>query len=155
MADLLYPEALVKAPPVPVPGIKVDENIYVTMRDGIRLAVDVFRPEADGRYPALLSLSPYNKDIQRKPPHWSHAIELGATSFYVPNGYIHVIAQGRGGGLSQGQWRWFDEKERGDGHDLIEWIAGAALVHGQCRDDRRFATGAGANTSPRRRSRRI
>ncbi len=47
------------------------------------------------------------KDIQRKPPHWSHAIESGATSFYVPKGYVHVIAQGRGAGLSQGQWQWF------------------------------------------------
>ena len=52
-----------------------------------------------------------------------HAIESGATSFYVPKGYIHVIAQGRGAGLSQRQWRWFDEKERTDGYDLIEWIA--------------------------------
>lgn len=120
---LHYPPELVKAPPVPVPGIKVDENIYVTMRDGIRLAVDVYRPGQDGQYPALLSLSPYNKDIQRKPPQWSHAIESGATSFYVQHGYVHVIAQGRGGGLSQGQWRWFDEHERSDGYDLIEWIA--------------------------------
>jgi putative CocE/NonD family hydrolase len=96
---------------VPVPGIRVAENVYVTMRDGVKLAVDVYRPEQDGKYPALLSLSPYNKDIQRKPPHWSHAIESGATSFYVPKGYVHVIPQGRGGGLSQGQWRWFDDKE--------------------------------------------
>lgn len=120
---LFHPPELVKAPPVPVPGIKVDENVYVTMRDDTKLAVDVYRPAQDGAYPALLSLSPYNKDIQRKPPHWSHAIESGATSFYVPKGYVHVIAQGRGGGLSQGQWRWFDEKERTDGYDLIEWIA--------------------------------
>ena len=118
----LYPEALVKAPS-PIPGIRVVENIYVTMRDGVRLAADVYMPEQEGRYPALLSLSPYLKEIQRKPPHWSHAIESGATSFYVPKGYVHVIAQGRGAGLSQGQWRWFDEHERTDGYDLIEWIA--------------------------------
>lgn len=119
----IHPPELVQAPPVPVAGIEVDADVYVTMRDGVRLAVDIYRPEQDGRYPALLSLSPYNKEIQRKPPHWSHAIESGATSFYVPKGYVHVIAQGRGGGLSQGQWRWFDEKERTDGYDLIEWIA--------------------------------
>ena len=117
-----YPEALVRAPEPPA-GAKLDGNVYVAMRDGVRLAVDIYKPERDGRYPALLSLSPYIKDIQRKPPHWSHAIESGATSFYVPKGYVHVIAQGRGGGLSQGQWRWFDEKERTDGYDLIEWIA--------------------------------
>jgi len=118
----LYPEALVKAPP-PVPGVRVIENVYVAMRDGVRLAVDIFLPKTDGRYPALLSLSPYLKEIQRKPPQWSHAIESGATSFYVGRGYAHVIAQGRGAGLSQGQWKWFDERERFDGYDLIEWIA--------------------------------
>ena len=97
----LYPEALVKAP-APPPGVRVIDNISVTMRDGVRLAVDVYAPQAQGRYPALLSLSPYLKEIQRKPPQWSHAIESGATSFYVPKGYVHVIAQGRGAGLSQG-----------------------------------------------------
>jgi len=120
---LNHPAELVEGPPMPVKGVKLDANVFVAMRDGIRLAVDVYRPEQEGKHPALLSLSPYNKDIQRKPPHWSHAIESGATSFYVPKGYVHVIAQGRGGGLSQGQWRWFDEHERTDGYDLIEWMA--------------------------------
>jgi len=119
---LRYPQALVRSP-VPPPGALLDEDVYVAMRDGIRLAVDVYRPEQAGRHPALLSLSPYSKDIQQKPPQWSHAIESGATGFYVSHGYVHVIAQGRGSGRSQGQWRWFDEKERTDGYDLIEWIA--------------------------------
>src|SRR5512146_273676 len=100
----IYPEQLVRAPEPPA-GAKLEGNVLVPMRDGVRLAVDIYRPEKEGRYPALLSLSPYMKDIQRKPPHWSHAIESGATSFYVPKGYVHVIAQGRGAGLSQGQWQ--------------------------------------------------
>ena len=117
-----YPEALVRPPEAPKGAVRIGD-VYVPMRDGVKLAVDIYRPEKEGRYPVLLSLSPYMKDIQRKPPHWSHAIESGATSFYVPKGYVHVIAQGRGAGLSQGQWKWFDEKERTDGYDLIEWIA--------------------------------
>jgi predicted acyl esterase len=121
-AHPVYPAALVSAP-APVPGVRLIENVYVTMRDGVRLAVDIFLPEQQGCYPALLSTSPYMKDIQRKPPQWSHAIESGATSFFVPQGYVHVIAQGRGAGLSQGQWQWFGEGERTDGYDLIEWIA--------------------------------
>ena len=96
----LYPDALVKAPP-PVPGLRVIENVSVAMRDGVLLAVDIYLPQAEGRYPVLLSLSPYLKEIQRKPPQWSHAIESGATSFYVGKGYAHVIAQGRGAGLSR------------------------------------------------------
>ena len=37
-------------PPLPR-GVKLDENVYVPMRDGINIAVDVFSPEAEGRYP--------------------------------------------------------------------------------------------------------
>ena len=118
----MYPAELVKAPP-PLPGVRVIENVYVTMRDGVKLAVDIFLPEKDGKYPALFSTSPYMKDIQRKPPQWSHAIESGATAFYVPKGYVHVVAQGRGAGLSQGKWEWFGNAERTDGYDMIEWIA--------------------------------
>lgn len=120
--DYIYPDIYVRSPQPPA-GTSLDEHVYVAMRDGIRLCVDIYQPQTAGRYPVLLSLSPYSKDIQQRPPHWSHAIESGATGFYVAHGYVHVIAQGRGAGRSQGQWRWFDEKERTDGHDLIEWIA--------------------------------
>ncbi|MDP6843824.1 MAG: CocE/NonD family hydrolase [Rhodospirillales bacterium] len=88
--DLIYPKELV-SPPQPPEGARLDANIYVTMRDGVRLAVDVYRPEAEGSYPALLSLAPYMQDIQRKPPHWSHAIESGATSFYVPRATFTLL----------------------------------------------------------------
>jgi len=121
-ADYIYPDVYVRSPQPPA-GATLDEHVYVAMRDGVRLCVDLYQPQKAGRYPVLLSLSPYSKDIQQQPPHWSHAIESGATGFYVAHGYVHVIAQGRGCGRSQGQWRWFDDKERTDGHDLIEWIA--------------------------------
>ena len=126
---LAYPKEFFPSPDVP-PGVRLEESVRVAMRDGIRLAVDIYRPEQDGKYPALLSLAPYSKDIQRKPPHWSHAIESGATAFYVPKGYVHMVAQGRGCGLSEGQWQWFDAKERTDGYDLIEWIAAQPWCNG-------------------------
>lgn len=108
----------------PLPsGMKLDENIYVTMRDGVKIAVDVYRPEAKGRYPGILSMSPYIKEIQRQPPVLTHGVEAGATDFFVPRGYVHIIAQIRGTGLSQGQWNFLDIKEQQDGYDLVEWIA--------------------------------
>ena len=118
----LYPRELVQSP-VPPEGVRLQEGVLVKMRDGVSLAVDIYSSAQDGRFPALLSLSPYSKDIQQKPPHWSHAIESGATGFYAAHGYIHVVAQGRGAGFSQGRWAFFDEHERTDGYDLIEWIA--------------------------------
>ena len=106
-----------------LPGVKLQENVYVKMRDGIKLAVDIYLPETEGRYPGLLSMAPYLKEIQQHPPQWSHSIEAGATGFLVPKGYVHVIAQSRGSGLSQGQWNFLDIKEQQDGYDLVEWMA--------------------------------
>jgi predicted acyl esterase len=42
----------------PVYRKRVDKNVFATMRDGTRLAVDVYRPDAPGRFPALLSIVP-------------------------------------------------------------------------------------------------
>ncbi len=109
-------------PPLP-PGMKLDENVYVTMRDGIKIAVDVYRPEAEGRYPALLSTSPYIKEIQQLPPEYTHSIEAGATNFFVNRGYVHVIEQVRGTGYSQGRYNWYDSTEAKDGYEIVEWIA--------------------------------
>jgi predicted acyl esterase len=37
----------------------------IPMRDGTRLAVDIYRPDAEGRFPALLAIAPHNKFLQR------------------------------------------------------------------------------------------
>lgn len=105
------------------PGIKMDENVYVTMRDGIKIAVDIYRPAAEGRYPGLFSMSPYFKELQLYPPEISHAVEVGATQYFVSKGYVHVIASARGSGLSQGRYNWYDDAEAQDGYELVEWLA--------------------------------
>lgn len=115
----LYP---VKRAPLP-PRVQLEENVYVKMRDGVKVAVDVYRPKALGRYPALLSMSPYYKELQQKHPYFSKNIEAGATDLLVPEGYVHVIAQSRGTCMSQGQYNFLDIKEQQDGYDLVEWIA--------------------------------
>ena len=48
----------------PAYGIKGERDIHVPMRDGVRLAINVFRPDTEGRFPALVALSPYVKDHQ-------------------------------------------------------------------------------------------
>jgi uncharacterized protein len=111
-------------------GVKLDADIYVKMRDGTKIAIDIYRPEKEGRYPGILSTSPYIKELQQQPPEVSHSIEAGATSFFVPKGYVHVIAQVRGSGLSQGTFNWYDEMEQRDGYELVEWIAGQSWCNG-------------------------
>ncbi|MFH1650665.1 MAG: CocE/NonD family hydrolase [Chloroflexota bacterium] len=105
------------------PGVRLEPNVMVPMRDGVKLAVDIYRPEKDGKYPAILSISPYIKEIQQEPPELSHSIEAGATGFFVPRGYVHVIASIRGTGFSQGQYCFLGTKEQEDSYDLVEGIA--------------------------------
>ncbi|MFH1031756.1 MAG: CocE/NonD family hydrolase [Chloroflexota bacterium] len=111
------------APPVLPPGIKLDRDVMVTMRDGIKIVCDVYRPEKPGRYPTIFSTGAYLKDIQTYPPEMSHSIETGNTFYMVQHGYVRVIGQSRGSGLSQGQYNWYDKVEQQDGYDMIEWIA--------------------------------
>jgi predicted acyl esterase len=41
-----------------------ERDIVVTMRDGIRLAVDVYRPDGPGKYPVLYACALHNKEIR-------------------------------------------------------------------------------------------
>src|SRR5260370_23407834 len=98
-------------------GTMIEErDISVAMRDGTRLAVDVYRPDAPGKYPVLYASALHNKDIQGPdiadilPPQPAHAplwfgpIEAGDTRRFIANGYVHVIAQPRGSANSEGHY---------------------------------------------------
>jgi len=41
-----------------------ERDVLVKMRDGVHLSVDVYRPTASGKYPALFATSLHNKDNQ-------------------------------------------------------------------------------------------
>lgn len=107
-----------------------ETDVYVPMRDGVNICVDIYRPDTTEKLPALLAFAIYNKDIQGPavaeaiPPQpawtplWTGPQEAGDTHFLVSRGYIHVIGSPRGVGKAEGggsrQW---------DSYDLIEWIA--------------------------------
>ncbi len=106
----------------PAHRIRHDRNVGVGMRDGMRLLADVHRPDTDGRFPALIAASPYPRQIQDLGAPMGF-IEAGATDFWVPRGYVHVIANLRGTGGSGGTFTFFDAQERRDMYDLVEWAA--------------------------------
>jgi uncharacterized protein len=97
-------------------------NQYVPMRDGTTLMADVHHPNTDGTFPALIAASPYPRQMQDLGAP-AGFIEAGATDFWVPRGYVHVIANLRGTGGSGGTFGFFDAQERRDMHDLVEWAA--------------------------------
>jgi len=110
-------------------GLQHDNNVAVAMRDGTALMADVHRPDADGRFPALIAASPYPRQIQNLGAPMGF-IEAGATDFWVPRGYVHVIANLRGTGDSGGEFGFFDAQERLDMFDLVEWVAGQPWCDG-------------------------
>ena len=51
----------------PKHDVILEEDMWVSMRDGTRLCVDVYRPDAEGEFPALVSWSWYGKDAEKLP----------------------------------------------------------------------------------------
>jgi uncharacterized protein len=108
-----------------VEGVTVDRDVMVAMRDGVRLAVDVYRPsELERAYPALLAIAAYQKDLAGLPavPTYPNR-ETGPIEWYVKRGYVYVLADVRGTGKSEGDWEMLSMAEQQDYHDVIEWIA--------------------------------
>jgi predicted acyl esterase len=99
-----------------------DHDVAVPMRDGVMLMADVHRPQTPGQYPVLVAASPYPRQIQNLGAP-AGFIEAGATDFFVPRGYVHVIANCRGTSGSGGTFGFFDGQERRDMYDLVEWSA--------------------------------
>jgi predicted acyl esterase len=114
-------------------GIQTEKDVFVTMRDGIKLAVNVYRPDAKGKFPALFAMGGYGKELQEEliapqpqsiSPIWDGNIEAGDTPNIVSRGYIHVIGDARGTGVSEGEYPgMWSQQEGKDGADIVEWIA--------------------------------
>jgi predicted acyl esterase len=121
----------------------LDKDVAVPMRDGALLRANVFRPDAAGRFPVLMTLGPYGKDVhlsQFMPEAWEalkrrHPEILKASSckylvFETPDpemwareGYVVVKVDSRGSGKSVGKLDVNSPGEFRDFHDAIEWAA--------------------------------
>ena len=84
-------------------------------RDGIRLDMEVYRPEDGQKYPILLMRQPYGRQI-------ASTIVYAHPLWYAAHGYIVVIQDVRGRGSSTGEFRLFAH-EREDGEDTISWLS--------------------------------
>jgi putative CocE/NonD family hydrolase len=87
-------------------------NVTVRMRDGVPLSANVFRPDGNGRYPAILLRTPYNK---------GDAIAASYQSF-VNHGYAVIVEDVRGRYKSHGTFEPINQ-EINDGDDTLNWIA--------------------------------
>lgn len=138
-----YPQLVKDRGSQPSYEVRTEKDIMVPMRDGVRIAVDVYRPHVEGeRFPAILAWGMWGKDVQEavrwladKPqpylesPFWDGTLEAGNFMYTVPRGYAHVIPDPRGIGNSEGGEERRNDVDMGllhkrqDIYDLIEWIA--------------------------------
>ncbi|OGA33379.1 MAG: hypothetical protein A3G80_04940 [Betaproteobacteria bacterium RIFCSPLOWO2_12_FULL_62_13b] len=112
--------------------ISVERNVRIAIRHGTALSADVFRPQGSGRFPALLMISPYDRDQQSWemvplgfPGRDRGSLEVGDFNFYVRRGYAFVIANMRGTHGSDGEFGNLhpDADSIRDIADAIGWIA--------------------------------
>jgi uncharacterized protein len=99
-------------------GVVTENDVPITVRDGTVLEADVKRPDRPGRYPVLVTQTPYNKGN----PAFDSVLG-GASEPLVRRGYVQVVVDVRGTGGSQGSWDSFGTAEQHDGYDVVEWAA--------------------------------
>jgi putative CocE/NonD family hydrolase len=98
--------------------IAYERDVKVLMRDGVVLRADIYRPQAEGKFPVLLQRTPYDKR--------NFAFGLKAAS----RGYVVIIQDVRGRYASEGAWYTF-KNEMNDGYDTIEWAASLPYSNGK------------------------
>jgi len=93
--------------------IRVEGHVAVPMRDGVKLYADVYRPRREGRFPTIITRTPYG--VQRDGMH-------PAVIAFAQHGYAVVVQDVRGRYESEGAWDPF-RNEADDGYDTVEWAA--------------------------------
>lgn len=105
-----------KKPTAAPPPYVLESNVMVTMRDGVKLATDIYRPvQADGspvkeKLPIILTRTPYNKTGAKK-----------QADYFTRHGYVFVAQDCRGRYASEGVWHWMTD-DGNDGVDAAAWI---------------------------------
>lgn len=115
------PPAQQQQPPPPLaipPEVAVQKNVMISMRDGVRLAADVYVPAKQGiavagKYPTILERTPYDKTGRG---------DIREAIYFAQHGYAVVLNDVRGRFASEGTWRMMLDDGR-DGFDTVEWVA--------------------------------
>jgi uncharacterized protein len=121
--------------------LRIDWDVPIKVDDGLVLRADVYRPNAEGRYPVILTYGPYAKGLSFQdgyPSAWQRMVSehpdvaYGSSNLYqswevvdpekwVPEGYVCVRVDSRGAGRSPGFIDPFSPRETKDFYQCIEW----------------------------------
>ncbi len=102
---------------LPLETIRLEINVPIKMRDGTVLYADVWRPDRPGKFPTILTRTPYNKNLQFPTrAGYMNPQRIART------GYAVVIQDVRGTGDSEGNAHFW-KQETEDGYDAVEGVA--------------------------------
>src|SRR5271167_4238299 len=99
--------------------VTIERGVPVKMRDGVTLRADICRLKADGKFPVLLTRTPYDKNG-----------EVAFCLKAVARGYVVVAQDVRGRYASEGDWYPFKYESK-DGYDTVEWAAALPYSKGK------------------------
>lgn len=94
--------------------VRREFNVMIPMRDGIKLAADIVRPDTAGRFPVIVTRTPYGKVSKEASKQ---------AEYFAGHGYVYVNQDVRGRFDSEGEFEILVNEGR-DGYDTIEWLAG-------------------------------
>jgi putative CocE/NonD family hydrolase len=106
----------------------IDQKIMMPMRDGVRLATDIYRPKTGGPAPTIFVRTPYNfnpwRDGELQTRRFQAIIQA------VNRGYAYIVQNERGRYFSEGEWDILGPPKT-DGYDALTWIADQSWSNGK------------------------
>src|SRR5260370_3661348 len=107
----------------------IERKVMVPMRDGVRLATDIYRPRnASGPVPIIWVRTPYNFnfwDVRNGLP-----ADMKSALTAVKRGYAYVVQNERGHYFSEGNYDILGAP-RSDGTDMLDWLKSQSLTNGK------------------------
>ena len=98
----------------------VEEKVMMPMRDGVRLATDIYRPKTDKKVPIIFSRTPYNFNSWGDGKERTRTMERAYEA--IKKGYAYVVQNERGRFFSEGEWDILGVPLT-DGYDAFSWMA--------------------------------
>ena len=106
----------------------VDQKIMMPMRDGIRLATDIYRPKTDKKVPIIFSRTPYNFNSWGDGKERTRTVQRALEA--VKRGYAYVVQNERGRYFSEGEWDILGVPLT-DGYDAFTWMKNQSWSNGK------------------------
>jgi putative CocE/NonD family hydrolase len=107
----------------------VERKVMMPMRDGVRLATDIYRPKnASGTVPIVFVKTPYNFnywDVRNGVP-----ADMNAALTAIKRGYAYVVQNERGHFYSEGNYDILGPPAT-DGYDAMEWLSKQSWSNGK------------------------